>query len=715
MKKIYLFLILIIGLFFNFKVFAATSSDAIAIRVFENKDNYSPLRWYKDKIKSPGAPQSLVVDGYEAIRDGRSIYVNAANVVAGKCSATNAKKCVRNADCPSGETCDNATLHTNIYLISYNQNPENATVDIFGQILSHWKFNTNLSEIGYCFSGNTAKPTSGDNCWIDTDCDPKDEARKFCSSEKAGVVRDTIRLGRLREIKFALERYRSEKGKYPIIAAGTYLPNKTISVWPSWREAFSRDINFALPVDPINKLGACPATLTPKPNQTTCWDENNKKFATNFPKMPSASRVFLYSASSTGNSYQSCAFMESGFIGESSGACAGSGNSFVGESNTIVNRKPVLACGRMAEYPNMKLYNPTSNPQGIVGYVNAFDYDGDSISWSDLTLLEAADGGDESWNNYWKIIPSEGVRRFTVGNNLNNLVIALKPYNSKTPTKTGIYKFKVEAEDSRGATSSIVCAINIMTRCPDSDGDGKTDCEDNCPDVYNDDQSDTDADGDGDVCDSCFSYNGRCIRFKVKQGNWERVFYPYMGASTSKEFYDYGSSTASANIYKYRINKDRRSNIFGYVELKSPTSSSRFSIGFLHDTKFNSQSKNSGDKRTALIDITGSDLDFNKGSSTIMASDDNNEFHYTNPYSGDGLITGNWGWANCCTDGGVFEFSKYTLDNAWSVDISAKFSTGGNTTTTIDTWFIKNPGNINFGERIPYMDRPITISYDPQF
>ena len=70
-----------------------------------------------------GSPQALLVDGYEAIRDGRTVYVNAANI------DPNTK-----------------LIYTNIYLISYNQDSAAQTVDILGQIITHWKFNSNLNE-----------------------------------------------------------------------------------------------------------------------------------------------------------------------------------------------------------------------------------------------------------------------------------------------------------------------------------------------------------------------------------------------------------------------------------------------------------------------------------------------------------------------------------------------------------------------------------------
>jgi hypothetical protein len=136
-KKInkYLFLTLTISVVFltslffyyaniNFIEAQNNSPDAIAIRVVNNPDHFSALNWYR-KQNFKGSPQSLVIDGYEAIRDGRTVYVNAGNT-------------------------DGINLYTGIYIISYNQAAEDTTVDIFGQILSHWQFNSNLTAVGRC-------------------------------------------------------------------------------------------------------------------------------------------------------------------------------------------------------------------------------------------------------------------------------------------------------------------------------------------------------------------------------------------------------------------------------------------------------------------------------------------------------------------------------------------------------------------------------------
>ncbi|MBU4216355.1 hypothetical protein L6270_02190, partial [Candidatus Parcubacteria bacterium] len=46
---------------------AQTSPDAIAIRIMQNPNHYSALRWYQEKHFA-GSPQSIVVDGYNGIR-----------------------------------------------------------------------------------------------------------------------------------------------------------------------------------------------------------------------------------------------------------------------------------------------------------------------------------------------------------------------------------------------------------------------------------------------------------------------------------------------------------------------------------------------------------------------------------------------------------------------------------------------------------------------
>ncbi|MFA4815589.1 MAG: hypothetical protein WC653_05910, partial [Candidatus Gracilibacteria bacterium] len=268
----------------GFSNFALSKSpDAIAMRIISNPDHYSALRWYNEKVTVKGSPQLLSVDGYPAVRDGRSVYVSAANV-------------------------DQAAviLYTNIYIISYNQEAEQATQDIFGQIIGSWRFNINLdSSAGFC-----SKAIS-QSCLTDKECGESG----YCSSFKAKVTRDTVRMARLMDLKASLESYKKKKNKYPSLSAGSYLPAKSISVWPSWQESLGKELAATPPIDPINKLAPCAINFDP----ATCWDQAAKSFAWSIPTLPTEeiptdNLVFTYSAAASGASYKLCGYSESSLM-----------------------------------------------------------------------------------------------------------------------------------------------------------------------------------------------------------------------------------------------------------------------------------------------------------------------------------------------------------------------------------------------------------------
>lgn len=262
-----IFILTLILLSGNGSLEAATSPDAIAFRVMPNPGHLSPLRWYQENIKLKGAPQGLTVDGYDAVRDGRTVYVNAANIDV-----------VKNS------------FYTNIYIISYNQQAESATVDIFGQILAHWKFNTNIID----------------------------------QKVKAAVVRDTNRLSDLSDIELVLDNYQeAHNGDYPALTAGSYITGKSISTWPSWRATLSKDLAITLPLDPVNKLGDC--LSPPGYDPTTCWNQTTKKFAgtvnaDNSLTLPDNSRAYIYSYQGN-KTYKLCAIIETSYANLSAYSC----------------------------------------------------------------------------------------------------------------------------------------------------------------------------------------------------------------------------------------------------------------------------------------------------------------------------------------------------------------------------------------------------------
>lgn len=125
--------------------------DAIGLRIYANSEGLSPYDWYKNNIDNPGSPASLSVDGYPAVKDGRTVYVAATNIDYGA-----------------------GTVYHNIYILSYNDDAAAETKNIYNQLLKNWNFNNNI-------------------------VDPAD---------KELIIRDLKRINDLRTIQGYLEKYR---------------------------------------------------------------------------------------------------------------------------------------------------------------------------------------------------------------------------------------------------------------------------------------------------------------------------------------------------------------------------------------------------------------------------------------------------------------------------------------------------------------------------
>ncbi|MBL7058598.1 hypothetical protein ISS03_04630 [Patescibacteria group bacterium] len=284
------------------------SADVIAVRVIPNPNNYSVSTWYKLQGFS-GNPTRLEVDGYQALKDGNTVYVNGANIL-GKCEASSATICSGNSDCPGADICklDTSTkMYTNIYVLAQNVEADQTTSQIFDQMVKHFKLNDNKDLVSYVGSCTQSKPKDctdtgkecvgkeyckNKECVVDCAYDSECSVDSFCTSKKAEITRDTKRLGDLTDINIALERYRQANGHYPILSSGTYVPNMTLSTWPSWQQTFAKELGLdSLPIDPINKLGKCDDSYEgynkEKPaDPKTCWDDVNKVFADNSPNDP---------------------------------------------------------------------------------------------------------------------------------------------------------------------------------------------------------------------------------------------------------------------------------------------------------------------------------------------------------------------------------------------------------------------------------------------
>ncbi|MFA5024808.1 MAG: hypothetical protein WC523_07745, partial [Patescibacteria group bacterium] len=470
MKSYLKILVLSFFIFLACNSVQAASSDLIAVRIIPNPEHYSVERWYQVQGFS-GQPQKTTVDGYEAIKDGRTVYVNAVYT-----SGTN--------------------LYTNIYIISYNQESEKVTADIMDKIISHWKFNNSLAATeeeatcsisglscqqdddcgdyactnnrcdstkanpnsdtscnssnpcpsGYkCSNEKCIKDIKAVYCNNDSDC-PNDF---FCDSQKAKLVRNLKRLSAITEIREKLEEYNASHGRYPDLSAGTYIPQTSVSTWPSWSATFLSKINAGASLsDPINVLAKCKndnaenSAFSPQ----TCWDEKTNRFADSDMadaalNLPLNSYAFIYEGSDDGAKFSLCANMESTTFAMAElkeiDCNDHSGNSIYG--SIADNNEP-----QILEY---SLLGEAGRP--FSGFIRAYDPEGQAISWN----INTSPGNP--WTK-WSSAP-----------NLQNTSRATeKRLYSSTAGAPGEYPIIVTLTDSKGKASTQELKIVIKDNAP---------------------------------------------------------------------------------------------------------------------------------------------------------------------------------------------------------------------------------------------------------
>ena len=203
------------------------NKDAIGIRVLKNQNHLSPLRWYAEEKNFKGSPQPMQMNGYEAIQDGRSIYIAGAN----KNSATN-------------------QIDTVIYLLSYSEGASAETLAIFNQIVQNLTLNTNIDDKRVCEGGSAI-------CSSDLDCPITAETAQSCDAVKSKLARDTRRLADISDIQKSLEAYRAKNDVYPQLTSGTFLRGTAVSKWSSWQDTLGKNLAAALPADPLNQFNKC--------------------------------------------------------------------------------------------------------------------------------------------------------------------------------------------------------------------------------------------------------------------------------------------------------------------------------------------------------------------------------------------------------------------------------------------------------------------------
>ncbi|MFA6591505.1 MAG: IPT/TIG domain-containing protein [Patescibacteria group bacterium] len=270
------------------------SGDAIGVRVLSNPDYLSPRAWYTAQ-NFKGTPQETTIDGFLAVKDGRSTYVAAPNLGAN-------------------------VLYDNIYVISYNDGASDTTKKIADALLSSFAFASNMNDVTLCTVNGAVTSAS---CSADSDCPLSPISPRACSSVKAKVRRDIRRLSDMTDLRTEIKKYGTQNGVcsgtgaqlcstggecpgtescipiVPELSAGTFVRSIAVSPWPSWSDILGGALEMKdIAQDPLNVFSKNSCGNAGGPfvsfDSATCVDQSKGAYV-----CPVNSHVYHYIA--TGN------------------------------------------------------------------------------------------------------------------------------------------------------------------------------------------------------------------------------------------------------------------------------------------------------------------------------------------------------------------------------------------------------------------------------
>lgn len=234
---------------FDSTLYPELAGDGIGIRVMTNPLHLNVLDWYRSRGFT-GTPKEIVIDGYEALSDGSTVYVSAANT----------------------EAPTNEKVYPNVYIISRNPNAKEQTQEIFDQIVKNFVLNANLQDdvqnscvyalpttdnqpadntlhaSGETYRDNGVKVT----CTADWECLKKNTNTR-CASFKPKLQRDLKRISDFSRLTNQLEETKAAQGSYPTLNSGSFIQGMSTSRWPSWGTVFGEKAK----ADPVNRYLSC--------------------------------------------------------------------------------------------------------------------------------------------------------------------------------------------------------------------------------------------------------------------------------------------------------------------------------------------------------------------------------------------------------------------------------------------------------------------------
>ncbi len=215
--------------------------DAIGFRLTGNLEHRGIMDWYLGR-GFRGSPTPLGLGPYDALQEGRTVYVSAPSLN------------------PSGR------IFSNVYVFSFNDGAASETVSVFNQILNRTDYNYNLKNAGVC-KYEVGVEGANLTCNSDLDCDGG-----RCDIPESKLARDLKRWADVHEMRDMLLASSSD----PTLQEGTFLRGRSYSVWPSWNDTLSAQLGFSAPLDPLNQVAPCPGY-----DSATCWNQTDREFLCN--------------------------------------------------------------------------------------------------------------------------------------------------------------------------------------------------------------------------------------------------------------------------------------------------------------------------------------------------------------------------------------------------------------------------------------------------
>ncbi len=270
-----------------------TLPEAVGIRVSPNLD-YLPIDDWYSASGFAGSPASLAVDGFHAVRDGRTAYIGGVNVA-------------------------NSQFAPAVYIISYSEGAGNDTIDVFNQIVQNFVVLDGTSADDLISNARVCKDSDGFiiledgeavSCTADRACIlDTGNSKAWCDANKDKIRRDLFRFEDMRKVESALAAYGTAnrhcsittnqaclnasqcpgdetcEPSVPLLDSGTYLRSWSTSLWPSWSAELGNVIGIALPSDPLNVFNGCPTGY----DSASCFDAVNALYS-----CPASSHIYQY-------------------------------------------------------------------------------------------------------------------------------------------------------------------------------------------------------------------------------------------------------------------------------------------------------------------------------------------------------------------------------------------------------------------------------------